>query len=563
VNQAPPTAIPVANPDTGLLEDVLLEVAGRTRHLCGRDGETGLETAVRNALAAHEVPVFLGFGLGRGPAAALSGGADRAVVVDLESRILEVTLPASGLASDSRLVIVSDPDPEGAAQKVLTHLPAASEARIRVIAHPAYLRLNRAYYTAVADRLHARAAFRRRVNYSKFTKAKPRVLLVQSRYFLVAEVAAALKRLEIPTHCLPLTDLERGQTRFIEALLHAITTFRPDFLLTINHLGLDREGRLLSLLEDLNLPLASWFVDNPQLILHDFPHQTSPWCTVFTWDRDTVPWLADMGFSRSFFLPLATDPERFHPPRPADPPPDPAWTADVSFVGSSMVRQVREALSRMSGFPGLVHGFESLAAQFAHSSSRNVGRFLKEAHPQRYQDYVNLPDVRKRLDFELLMTWEATRQYRTRCVTEILPFSPVIAGDSLWHETLPSRPAWRHVPRLDYYRDLPRFYPLSKIGLNCTSMQMKGAINQRVFDIPACGGFVLTDRREQLDSAFEPDETACYEDPSELAGLVRHYLATPYARQRITRKAQKRILADHTYVNRLSSLIGVMRRDYS
>lgn len=563
MNQAPPTAIPVSNPDTGLLEDVLIEVAGRTRHLCGRAGETGLEAAVHEAFAAHEIPVFLGFGLGRGPAAALSGGAARAVVVDLESRILEVTLPASGLAADPRLVIVSDADPGEAAQQVLAHLPAASEARIKVIAHPAYIRLNRAYYTAVADRLHARAAFRRRVNYSKFSTAKPRVLLVQSRYFLVAEVLAALQRLEIPTHCLPLTDLERGQTRFVEALLQAVTTFRPDFLLTINHLGLDREGRLLDLLEELNLPLASWFVDNPQLILHDFPRQASPWCTVFTWDRDTLPWLSDMGFSRSFFLPLATDPERFRPPCPADPPPDSAWAADVSFVGSSMVRQVREALSRMSGFPGLVRDYESLAAQFSHSPSRHVGLFLKKAHPERYQDYTNLPDVRKRLDFELLMTWEATRQYRTRCVTEILPFSPVIAGDSLWHHTLPSRPSWRHVPRLDYYRDLPRFYPLSKVSLNCTSMQMKGAINQRVFDIPACGGFVITDRRDQLDFVFEPDETAWYEDPAEIADLVRHYLASPGARQNITMKAQKRILADHTYAHRLSSLLGVMRREYS
>ena len=46
---------------------------------------------------------------------------------------------------------------------------------------------------------------------------------------------------------------------------------------------------------------------------------------------------------------------------------------------------------------------------------------------------------------------------------------------------------------LNYYKDLPLLYNACKINFNATSLQMKEAVNQRVFDVPACGAFLLTD----------------------------------------------------------------------
>lgn len=64
-------------------------------------------------------------------------------------------------------------------------------------------------------------------------------------------------------------------------------------------------------------------------------------------------------------------------------------------------------------------------------------------------------------------------------------------------------------------------------------MQMKGAVNQRVFDVPAAGAFVLTDWREQMDELFEPGkEIVCYREPGEVPELIRWWLAHPDARRR-------------------------------
>lgn len=556
-------AAPVPDPDTGRLADVRLSVDGKTRHLCGRGGETALVLAVRQAMQAGETPVFVGFGLGRGPAEALALGADRVVVADREEAILAVTRPPSGLADDPRLTFAAEADPDATAAAVLAALPRAARRRVAVIVHPGYLRLDRTYYGEVAARLRSRAVFSQRTGYARFAGTQARVLMLQGDYFLQGEIEAALRGLGVPARGLPLPDLARGSTAFIETLLTAVAEFRPDFLLTVNHLGLDREGRLMALLAELELPLASWFVDSPRLILHDFPRQASPWCAVFTWDKDTLADLSGLGFADPVFLPLATDPERFRPPRPGDAPPDAAWAADVSFVGNSMRDKVREPLERLAAYPELVRDYPALAEGFARAAHRDVAAFVAKARPDVHARYTALPDARTRLDFELLVTWEATRQYRTRCVQGILPFAPHIAGDRGWAEALPPSPPWRHLPPLGYYQDLPRFYPGSKVSLNCTSMQMKGAVNQRVFDIPACGGFVLTDRREQLHLAFDPDETACYDEPGQIPDLVRHYLAHPAERRRITDKARRRILAEHAYRHRLTALVAAMRARYA
>ena len=136
-------------------------------------------------------------------------------------------------------------------------------------------------------------------------------------------------------------------------------------------------------------------------------------------------------------------------------------------------------------------------------------------------------------------------------------------GDNGWGELLPNDSTWEYHRELSYYTDLPRFYPCSKINFNCTSQQMKGAVNQRVFDVPACNGFILTDHRYQMEKLFEPGkEIAVYNSPQEIPQLVEKYLNDEPARQQIVKAARKRILAEHTYDCRLKVLIDNMRQTY-
>jgi spore maturation protein CgeB len=553
-------AAPVHLPGGGLA-DVRLTVGDRTWHLAGRGGEKAERERAVRAMADGGLPVFVGAGLGAGIRAVREDYAGPIFVLDRETPIEAVTGVRAALAGDPDLRFCDDDDPDRAASVVADAARLAGFARLAVITHPVYPRLDPVWYGTAAGRLTRYAALRDRLAAPRFTRPQPRVLLLWRPYFLYREIEAALSRLGVSHRRVATGTADLGETGAVAGILAAVADFQPDFALTVNHLGLDREGRLAGLLTDIGLPLASWFVDSPRLILHDFTAVATPLTMVFSYDADALEEVRALGFDHAAWLPLATDPEHFRPL--ASQPSGHPWRTRTSFVGASMVTQAREALARLAPYPALAAALPEAAAAFAASPEKSARRFL-EAHRACSPALAALPTGQPRLDAELALTWEATRRYRHACVRGLLPFSPLVAGDADWETVLPGvGHGWRRLPELHYYEELPGFYPLSDINLNCTSLQMKGAVNQRVFDVPACGAFVLTDAREQLGALFTPGrEAAVYDDPAAISDMVRYFLAHSRERERIVRAARMRVLAEHTYAHRLQAMLSAMQKAF-
>ncbi|MDR2669194.1 MAG: glycosyltransferase [Desulfovibrio sp.] len=486
-------------------------------------------------------------------------------VVDKEDDIMEYSRVKERFARYTGIVWIGEADAD-AGIKALTRLQTERDGRpFYPLLNPLYLRLDRDYYTRIHKTCAAgaRADFWRNARSVRFASPETRILLLSSKYFLMGEILSACKRLRVPHSFLQVPEGEFGKNEFVEQFLSAVVEFKPDFVFTINHLGVDREGILTDLLEKLRLPLASWFVDNPHLILSLFSRLANPWITVFTWDADNLPTLDELGFEHVYYMPLGTDTERFRPPRrarrsalkglPA------AWDGRLSFVGNSMVHKVFRRNER-TGFTGrLLDTYREVATGFARSDERSVRIFLEREYPELIPCFEALPGIAEQLGYETSITWEATRAYRLSCVRAVLPFRPLIAGDDGWFQELPEG-GWHYHHELSYYDDLPHFYPLATINFNSTSKQMKGAVNQRVFDVPATGSFLLTDYREQVERLFEPGkEIICYRSPEEAEALAAEYLDRPEERRRIAAAARRRILHEHGYDHRLRSLMDTMR----
>src|SRR5690606_16445286 len=105
-----------------------------------------------------------------------------------------------------------------------------------------------------------------------------------------------------------------------------------------------------------------------------------------------------------------------------------------------------------------------------------------------------------------------------------------------------------------YFDELPAFYRTTAININQTSLQMRDAVNQRVFDCPAAGGFLITDDQPDLREHFEEGDVVTYNSLEELADKVRYYQARPEERRANTLRARRRILDRHTHVHRLRDL---------
>lgn len=106
----------------------------------------------------------------------------------------------------------------------------------------------------------------------------------------------------------------------------------------------------------------------------------------------------------------------------------------------------------------------------------------------------------------------------------------------------------------------------SKINLNLHSSTVHDsvdpacdAINPRVFEIAACGGFQLCDPCKGLDTLFDFDsELPVYRDIGELRAKIAHFLEHPEERAACAARARARVLAEHTYKHRAQQMLGTI-----
>ena len=81
--------------------------------------------------------------------------------------------------------------------------------------------------------------------------------------------------------------------------------------------------------------------------------------------------------------------------------------------------------------------------------------------------------------------------------------------------------------------------------------QMKG----RNFEVPGCGGFLLTDAAEDLQDYYEAGrEIALFDGLPDLIGRVRHFLRHEEERAAIARAGYERTMREHTYVHRFCDI---------
>ena len=84
-------------------------------------------------------------------------------------------------------------------------------------------------------------------------------------------------------------------------------------------------------------------------------------------------------------------------------------------------------------------------------------------------------------------------------------------------------------------------------------------INPRTFEIIACGGFQLADRRLALEGLFEEgQDIIVFEDLQDLRSKVAYYLDNPEERKRIAWRGRQRVLREHTYENRMGEMLEVI-----
>lgn len=504
--------------------------------------------------------VVLGLGLGYHVAQLAAKFPETEIIVIEASPEIHELAKEHGPELNNRVVIFAGLTPADVLREVTERQMKRGLGPLTQFALSSAVSAYESYYRPIIESLNRTVSIKlwERLRYSKFQLQKQKVVMIDTGYFLVREAEKALESLGHEVLRVTVETKGNGDT-IVSNFIDAIVNFKPDFLLTMNHLGFDEDGVLTELFRSIEMPVASWFVDSPNLIVQPFDKNVSPWMSLFLWDKSYMKDMEAMGFDSVGYLPLGTDESLFKPltavkhKKKLD-----KYSCDISFVGNSMVRPVKEWMEKVG--PDFHPIVEEAAEHVAHSATLQ-GDIMKVIH-EAEREKIALLSRKEKMDLEAAVLWRATLLYRLSRVQMLREFNVSIYGDNSWKELLRER-VFQLFPPLNYYKELPFLYNSCRINFNATSRQMSEAVNQRVFDVPACGSFILTDHQEALYGLFDVGkEIIIYKNRDEIPDLVRFYMKHPDDRQAVARRCRDRVIKEHTYKHRLSSLIESMKKRF-
>ena len=106
-----------------------------------------------------------------------------------------------------------------------------------------------------------------------------------------------------------------------------------------------------------------------------------------------------------------------------------------------------------------------------------------------------------------------------------------------------------------------KVYGASRLSLNVHQPHMVHGENFRVFEVAACGGLSISGLKPDLAGCLEPgSEVAVFEGAGDLRAKVDALLEDPDERHRLAAAGRRRVLAEHTYDHRATSILETLAR---
>jgi len=166
-------------------------------------------------------------------------------------------------------------------------------------------------------------------------------------------------------------------------------------------------------------------------------------------------------------------------------------------------------------------------------------------------------------DVSFIGTWSPKKEDIVRALHARLPNVHIRVWGEQWNTPTRRRGLdgivqGRAVEGEEYVRAIG----LSTINLGILSEPRVGAtsgdqITSRTFHIPACGGFMLHERTDELlDVLSEPLEVACYGSVDELTAQVGRFLGDDAQRATIAARGHERIVAAHSWDHRINQILA-------
>ena len=237
----------------------------------------------------------------------------------------------------------------------------------------------------------------------------------------------------------------------------------------------------------------------------------------------------------------------------------------VGDVRPNLGGVVREGAGDLEGGQDQTARREQLPQQMRDYVDRIVEAKLKN-RSKRVEDLVDeipfAPGKRIQLDPQVrhFLYWEANNRHRIELLERLVDLDLRIYGNEDWIPLTKESPLRdKFLGPMDPNTELPSLFASAQVNLNIHSVQCSGSLNQRDFNAPVAGGFLLSDWVPGAGRFFEPEvEAAYFTDSKDLRAKVEFFLEHPDLREQIVRAGKARVLDHHTYNHRVGQLLDTL-----
>ena len=346
-------------------------------------------------------------------------------------------------------------------------------------------------------------------------------------------------------------------------LADRVMKFGPHLIVNVNTMGLGAEGVLPGLSEAERAPLVCWFMDAPALGIERKLPPGMEFCFVATYDTAHVEGLRDRGYRWVEHLPLGTPFEEFaaRGGAPAEPEYAVGYVGNLFAEAIQMNRGWLSACARMhfteerAAFDEALEAGMEAFAPFG-GAEETIWDWLRREAPRWFADPDRLFEpVAQYLPpaqyLAFLIAYGSSSEQRRRVAGAFEGMDLHVWGGDAWRDVLDTARCHEALP----YDMLWEVYQDCAVNLSISHAQNLGSVTQRLFDVPACGAFLLSDWRPCMAELFDPDsELAVFHSPEEARELAERYSRDAKGREEIVSRARRRVLGEHTLAHRVERL---------
>jgi spore maturation protein CgeB len=118
--------------------------------------------------------------------------------------------------------------------------------------------------------------------------------------------------------------------------------------------------------------------------------------------------------------------------------------------------------------------------------------------------------------------------------------------------------------RVNSLTEMPYVFRKSRININTTMRAIRSGLPQRIWDVLACGGFLLTNNQPEIEELFTPGvHLETFSSKEELVDKANYYLTHEEQREKIVLKGYEKVCAEDTVLHRIMAIIKTIMESIS